>query len=55
MTRIITYEVTFAIDDDRISASEIEEQIWNKDWKGVRVINTVDSEVDEIDFEPVIL
>lgn len=55
MKKIITYEITFAIDDDSISASEIEEQIWNKDWKGVRVINTVDGDVDEIDFEPVIL
>ena len=55
MTKIITYEVTFAIDDENISASEIEEQIWQKNWKGVRVVNTIDGEVNEIDFEPVIL
>lgn len=54
MTKVITFEVTFAVDDG-ISASEIEEQIWNNDWKGVTVLNTIGGDVGEIDFEPVIL
>lgn len=55
MKKIITFEVSFVIDDDSLSVSEIEEQIWNKEWKGARVVNTIDGEMTEVDFEPVIL
>lgn len=53
--KIITYEVTFAVEDDSLSASEVEEQIWSKKWKGISVINTVEGETSEIEFKPVVL